>query len=315
MASSRAARGHGRRGPGACLHRRPERLRCTGRAGRGPVGHGLPRGGEHRAPVGVTAIQGALDQRGVGDARATGSTASSGPWTSRRATRSAPSPSATISSASWRSSASSARRRRPRVAPGRPRRRMRRSRAEDANRWWKLAVHRDPLEGPRDGRAQQPLERPRVGLRVRLGRSTAWSRSAARSSPRPWPGRRAARCPPGSATSRPARLGQRSVVMIASANAASTDRRASAPAVPRAPAETVARSSPTPITPVEATPTRPASTPSAPAAASRIARATSRPRSPSPTFALPLFTTTARSRASSRAARHLHRRRDDARCA
>ena len=58
-------------------------------------------------------------------------------------------------------------------------------------------------------------------------------------------------------------------------------------------------SSGTPITPVDATPTRERSTPSSPATASTIASATARPCSSVATFALPLFTTTARRRARS----------------
>ena len=54
-----------------------------------------------------------------------------------------------------------------------------------------------------------------------------------------------------------------------------------------------------PITPVDATPTCPGSTPSCSAAADCIASAVSRPRCPSPTFDPPEFATTARSRSSS----------------
>ena len=71
-------------------------------------------------------------------ARATGSTASTEPRTTRRATRSAPSPSATISSASWRSSASSAAPKAQLVLAcrARPSRRPRRSRCRTPSRWW-----------------------------------------------------------------------------------------------------------------------------------------------------------------------------------
>jgi hypothetical protein len=54
-----------------------------------------------------------------------------------------------------------------------------------------------------------------------------------------------------------------------------------------------------PITPVEATPTWPGSTPSSSAAAACIASAVSSPRRPSPTFEQPELAATARSRPSS----------------
>ena len=121
-------------------------------------------------------------------------------------------------------------------------------------------------------------------------------------APFAWAHRRIA--PPGSATSRLASLGQRSLVRIASENAGPPPSASSA-AARAAPAATVSRSSGTPITPVEATPTPDGSTPSSPDTAAIMARATSRPCSSVATFALPLFTTTARSRSQVGLARQL----------
>ena len=67
----------------------------------------------------------------------------------------------------------------------------------------------------------------------------------------------------------------------------------------RTPASTGSRGSSVPITPVEATATCPASTPSSSAAADCIASAVSTPRGPSPTFEQPELATTARRRPSS----------------
>ena len=73
------------------------------------------------------------------------------------------------------------------------------------------------------------------------------------------------------------------------------------------PASTGSRGSSMPITPVDATPTCAGSIPSASAASPCIARAVSRPRSPSPTFEQPEFATTARSRCEIGLARDDHR--------
>ena len=92
--------------------------------------------------------------------------------------------------------------------------------------------------------AGEQLERLGRRARRRSARSrTSW-RSAARSCPRPSPARDRRTVPPASSTSRHARLGQRSVVMIACAEVARRRRRAPdrrARARPRAAARAAAR--------------------------------------------------------------------------
>ena len=103
--------------------------------------------------------------------------------------------------------------------------------------------------------------------------------------------------PDASFTSRQARLGAASLVRMAfEKSSASSPRAAQAPSTP---ATTGSRGSSVPITPVEATATRPGSTPSSSAAADCIASAVSTPREPSPTFEQPELATTARRRPSS----------------
>ena len=121
--------------------------------------------------------------------------------------------------------------------------------------------------------------------------------------------------PPASDTSRLARLGQRSVVMIASAKRGSAvlgELRGRAPGAARHDlqvqrhADHAGRGDAHP---------RAARRPSASATAAAIASRDREALLPSPTFALPLFTTTARRRARSALARDLHRAPRRARCA
>ena len=148
-----------------------------------------------------------------------------------------------------------------------------------------LAVDRDPLEGAVDG--PRAARRRRRRPPRRSGRSRAWSRSRARSSRRPWPGRR------GDAVERRSvqRFGQRSVVMIASEkSAAAVGGEAAARRVD--PAEHASRSSSgTPITPVSATATVPARGRAAAAAVAHRAARRRMPCSPVAALALPELTT------------------------
>ena len=99
--------------------------------------------------------------------------------------------------------------------------------------------------------------------------------------------------PDGSCTSRQARFGQRSLVMMASEKVG-----ASAPSsaqAARIPPSTGSRGSSVPMTPVEATTTWSGSMPSASAVAACCASAVSSPRRPSPTFECAALAATARS--------------------
>ena len=121
---------------------------------------------------------------------------SSPPRTTTRPTRRAPSPSRTTSSASWRSSASSASPNRSSSSVSGSTSTPDRAAALEDHRvaGRQLAVDADPLERALDGHAEQQVAGLRRQLRRRSARTPAASRSPARSCPRPWPGRSAARC-------------------------------------------------------------------------------------------------------------------------
>ena len=142
-----------------------------------------------------------------------------------------------------------------------------------------LAVDADPLERALDGDASSRSHVSGDSDGIGSGRSTAASRTPARSSPRPWPGRSAARCRPTAATSRQARLANASVVRIASAKSASPSGASARGRRARSRSSPSSSSSGTPITPVEATATAPSlPTPAASAAAPCILAASSSPR-------------------------------------
>ncbi len=159
-----------------------------------------------------------------------------------------------------------------------------------------LPVDRDAVERALDADAEQQVGGLRRQRRRRSGRSTASSRTRARSSPRPWPARRSRTVPDGSATSSVARLGKRSVVRDRLGERLVAVGGELARARPPMPRMIFSVSSGTPITPVDAIATRSSGTPATIAPAPCIRAASSSPRRPVAALALPELATTARMR-------------------
>ena len=229
------------------------------------------------------------------------------PRTTTRPMRLAPSPSRTIVSASWRSSASSAspKRSSSSVSGSTPTPLAPRAHAGSRCRWSRAG--RRPMMRSNE-RLTQHAEQQVGGLGrqrgVGLDEAEHRREARARSSPRPWPARSAARCPPGSSTSRLARFSNASVVRIAVGEVAVAVGAQLGAARARCPRSRAGQSSGTPITPVEATATwssvarrRPSRRRPASCAAS------SSPRRPVAALALPELTTTARSASSAQRSR------------
>ena len=139
---------------------------------------------------------------------------------------------------------------------------------------------RDAVERALHAHAEQQVGGLGRRARRRSARSTASSRSPARSSRRPWPGRTAARCP--TAARRRATRASRTRRWCGSPRR--SRRRRSRRARSRAASDAGDRSRPivsgTPITPVEATATWSSGTPAAIAAAPCMRAASSSPRRP-----------------------------------
>src|ERR687891_2219562 len=258
-----------------------------------PEGQALPAAWRRRPKFGSPPWSAALTSGELAIERATGSTASGRPFTTIRPTRLAPSPSATMSMASWRRRASSAS---PSLSSSGLSGSTRTPVAPFANANTVSLVESWPSTEMRSKErfTQTPVSRSRVSCRRAASVCTKQNIVAKRGWIIPAPFACAARRtrPPVSSTSRQARLGPLSLVRIDSEKAPASP--SSAAQAWWMPASTLSRGSSCPITPVEATPTWAGATPRCSAALDCIAAAVSRPRRPSPTFEQPELAATAR---------------------
>src|SRR5919204_2063043 len=258
-------------------------------------GRAMPTDCTIRPQLGSPPCRAALTSGELATARAASSTAGAcPPRTTTRPTRLAPSPSRTMLSASWRKSASSA--------------------------WPKRSSPSD------SGSTATPLSPEHMRITVSLVDSCPSTEMRSNERLTHTPSRRSAvsadssasvctkhssvandgwimpaplacaqrrTVPPGRSTASVARFSKASVVMIAAAKSASPSGRSSRRA-PARPLTTACESSGTPMTPVEATATRSASTLATIAPAPCILAASSGPRPPVAALALPELATTAR---------------------
>ena len=203
-------------------------------------------------------------------ARATGSTCASSPRTTMRATRCVPSPSATISIASWRSTASIAS---PSTSSSALSGATSTPEAPFASANTVSLVDSWPstLMRSKERFTVTPVSRSSVSADIAASVCTKQNIVAKRGEimPAPFACADSRTLPPASCTSRQARLGERSLVMIESEKSP-----ASAPSAAhavRTPPRSGSRGSSKPITPVDATPTCEASIPSSSAASCWVA--------------------------------------------
>ena len=214
-------------------------------------------------PVGVAAVERGLDERRVGDRPRDplgllGSTPR--PRTSIRPTRVAPSPSATTSSANWSRTAS-----RSPSGSGRPEDPVAWSRTVSLVLIWPSTVIRS--NEPPDGRPQAAVGIGQTGRPS--GRSRAWSRSRGWIIPAPFAW--AVTVTPSQRTRAALRAAVRG--HDRPSELLGPARRQAPRRLARSPRRTASMASGTPITPVSATIAARGSSPSASAAASRIASA------------------------------------------
>ena len=222
------------------------------------VGQRLSGGREHPAPVRVAAEQSALDERRVGDRardRLGRARRRRAPRAARRASRlrRRRRSRSRAASAARRARRRTAARRRCRASPSTPDAPLAIMNTESLVESWpstEMRSNERSIAG-----IEQAIERRRVDARRPSRRSRASSRRTARSSPRPSPARDSRTAPPRerqleARVLRPAVGRQDRVREVARRS------RSATPARPSTPSSTGSRSSPWPITPVEATATR-----------------------------------------------------------